>query len=312
MLMTPRLEENHRSSKSLAPMTRFRADLLLLTTAIIWGTAFIAQKTGMKGLGPFGFAGARFVLSLFVIAPLAFRESRGKAPLPRKELLATLGLSGLFTAGVILQQVGILHTTVTNAGFLTGLYVVLVPFIAWMFFGQRPAPTVWIASAMALTGVWLLNGAHLSALGIGDLLVIACAVCFAAQVVYIGVILKRVGRPLLLSTIQYAVCAGVGLAVGVGQEGLTPQLLQANGPQLAYAGIVSGGIAYTLQAVAQQYTSSSDAAIILSGESLFAALAAAILLGDKLNELGWTGCALILASIVLAELGPTLSARLAN
>jgi drug/metabolite transporter (DMT)-like permease len=291
-------------------LTRLRADLLLLVTAIIWGTAFIAQKTGMHGVGPFGFVGARFVLSLLVVTPLVLREARGKLPLARADGLAGLGLSVLFTSGVLLQQNGIRYTTVTNAGFLTGLYVVMVPFIAWALFRARPGPVVWVASLMALSGVWLLNGAQLSALGPGDLLVIACAVCFAAQVVLIGNLVKRTGRPMLFSAMQYALCALVGLAVGVGSEKLSLPSLQTCWVSIVYAGVVSGGIAYTLQAVAQQYTPASDAAIILSGEALFAALAGAVMLGDRLSLLGWAGCALILAAILMAEIGSTLMQRL--
>ncbi|MDB5492348.1 MAG: putative superfamily transporter inner rane protein [Micavibrio sp.] len=288
-------------------MTRLRADILLFITAIIWGTAFIAQKTGMDGIGPFGFAGVRFVLSLLVILPLVWREGRRvQVPVGRRDWWMALGLSVIFTAGVLFQQLGILHTTVTNAGFLTGLYVVLVPFIAWVLFRIRPRAVVWVGSVMALAGVWLLNGAQLSQLGFGDLMVMACAVCFAAQVVLIGLLLRRTGRPMLLSALQYGLCSVAGLAVGFGLEGLNIEAIQVNWMQLAYAGIISGGIAYTLQAVAQQHTPASDAAIILSGEGLFAAIAGAVMLGETLGWLQIWGCILIMLAILLVEVGGLL------
>ncbi len=291
-------------------MTRLRADLLLFITAIIWGTAFVAQKTGMDGVGPFGFAGVRFVLSLLVILPLVWREGRGvRVPMGRRDWGMALGLSVIFTAGVLLQQVGILHTSVTNAGFLTGLYVVMVPFIGWGLFKMRPRAVVWVASVMALAGVWLLNGAHLSALGFGDLMVMGCAACFAAQVVLIGFLLKRTKRPMLLSAVQYGVCAVAGLAVGFGHEGLNMAAVQGNWMELAYAGIISGGIAYTLQAVAQQHTPASDAAIILSGEGLFAAIAGALMLRETLGWLQISGCVLIMMAILMVEVGSFLKRR---
>jgi drug/metabolite transporter (DMT)-like permease len=131
-------------------------------------------------------------------------------------------------------------------------------------------------------------------------------VCFAVQVVLIGLLLRRTGRPMLLSAIQYGLCAVVGLAVGFGHEGLNMAAIEADWMQLAYAGIISGGIAYTLQAVAQLHTPASDAAIILSGEGLFAAIAGALMLGETLGWLQISGCILIMLAIFLVEVGGLL------
>jgi drug/metabolite transporter (DMT)-like permease len=291
-------------------MNRLRADLCLLLTALIWGFAFVAQKTAMQGIGPFGFTGVRFLISLAVIAPFVLIEARGK-PMPGpRDLAAILAMSAIFAVAVILQQVGLLRTTVTNAGFLTGIYVVVVPFVAWALTRLRPPAPVWIASLLAIAGVWLLNGGHLDALGAGDALVLGCAACFGAQVALIGILVKRTRRPLLISAIQYALCAAAGLAVGIGHEGLTFAGAQASWLQIAYTGILSGGLAYTLQAVAQQYTPASDAAIILAGEALFAAIGGAIIMGDRLTAAGWCGCALIVAAMLLVELSALLKSRL--
>jgi drug/metabolite transporter (DMT)-like permease len=290
-------------------MTRFRADLLLVLTAIIWGTAFVAQKALVSGIGPFGFAGARFILSFVVIIPFILRESRMAGALTRRDILGAGLVSLVFTASVILQQMGIAETTVTNAGFLTGLYVMIVPFMAWIFFRRPPSRLVWLASLMAIAGVWLLNGASLTTFGRGDWLVIACSVGFAVQMVMLGVLVKRTGRPMALSAFQYAAVALVGLGAGFGFEGLSFSILQANVMQIAYAGIISGGIAYTLQAVAQQYTQAADAGVILSGEALFAAMTGAWLLGDRLTLMGWSGCALIFTAMIMVEAGAFLSSR---
>ncbi|QQG36468.1 MAG: DMT family transporter [Micavibrio aeruginosavorus] len=290
-------------------MTRLQADCLLLITAIIWGTAFVAQKTGMNGLGALGFVGVRFSLSLAVIMPFVLME-RSKAPaLPSGWWKGCVALSIFFIGGVVLQQIGISHTSVTNAGFLTGMGVVFVPFIAWVLFRRRPSWTVIPTCLIAVMGLWFLNGGSLARIGWGDGLVLMCSVFFAAQVALMGFLLGRIKRPLLFSAIQYAACALAGLSLALHYEGITWQALLDNIGPLFYAGAVSGGIAYTLQAVAQQHTPPADAAIIMSGEALFAALAGAFILGDRLGVMGWLGCALILLAMLLVEAGSLYTAR---
>ena len=284
-------------------MSRLQADSLLLLTAIIWGTAFIAQKTGMEGLGPYGFVGVRFLLSLLVVAPFAFLETKKKPITGKINLGWVLILCGTFVAGVILQQIGIKHTSVTNAGFLTGLYVVGVPFAGWLIFRRRPAWIVVPACLLAVAGTWFLNGASLTKFSYGDLMVLLCAACFAVQVVLIGYIVQKTTRPLFYSALQYSACAFTGLLLAFLLEDISWQILTDNALQLLYAGVVSGGIAYTLQAVGQQHTPASDAAVILAGEALFAALAGMIFLGDRLSPMRWLGCGLIFTAILLVELG---------
>jgi drug/metabolite transporter (DMT)-like permease len=286
-------------------MSRIQADLLLLITAVIWGTAFIAQKTGMEGIGPLTFVGSRFILSFLVVAPLCLLE-RKKSNLPeltRKDAWLLLGLSASFFPGVYLQQAGLVSTSVTNAGFLTGLYVVLVPFVYWILFRKPPARLIWPASLIALLGVWLLNGAKISAFVTGDWLVLASAFFFAVHVAMIGLVAYRTRRPLMCCAVQYAACGLCGLILGASLEGFTAATLQANALPICYAGIVSGGIAYTLQAIAQQHSPPSDAAIILSGESLFAALAAFVILHERVDAMGVVGCVLILSAMLLVEWG---------
>lgn len=298
-------------------MTRFRADLLLFLAAIIWGSTFVVQKTGMEGLGPFGFVGVRYALSLLVVLPLVFweqkrRKNAGITIKPRPVWVRRLLLAGVlagFVVGVILQQIGMKYVSVTNAGFLTGLYVVMVPFVVWAIFRKRPSLIVWVASFMAIMGVWFLNGMTLDAVGIGDLLVVLCAACFAVHMVLLSILLQEVCRPFLFSALPYALCALVGLTVGVFYEGITLAALYDNAWELAYAGIVSGGIAHTLQPVAQQHSPPADAAIILSGEALFAAIAGFIFLGERLDFIGWIGCGFILAAMVLVEAGVFIVSR---
>lgn len=293
-------------------MSRLQADFLLLMTAIIWGTAFIAQKTGMEGLGPYGFVGVRFLLSVLVVFPFAWREVKKRPPRHAvgKGWIAALCMT--FVAGVILQQIGIKYTSVTNAGFLTGLYVIGVPIAGWLIFRRRPAWIIIPVCLLAITGTWFLNGASFFSFRLGDLLVVLCAICFAVQVVLIGHIVQKTGYPLFYSTLQYGSCAVAGLFLAFVLEDIRWVIIVDNAPQLFYAGVISGGLAYTLQAIGQQHTPPADAAIILSGEALFAALAGVWLLGDRLDMLGWVGCGLILAAILLVELGSLYLARRAR
>lgn len=278
----------------------------MLLAALIWGAAFVAQKSAMDQLGPFTFSGTRFLLSIFVILPFVLKEMRqsaGTAIASRdKWLIAIIGL--VFFAGVNLQQMGIAGTNITNAGFLTSLYVVFVPFMSLFVFRKKPRMIVWLAAPLCLLGVWLLGDASLSRLSAGDLLVILCAFFFALHVVLVGVVMLRVPRPLTLAATQYAVCAALSLLAAVAFEDISLEAMTAALPALLYAGIISGGIAYTLQIVAQQYTPASDAAIILSAEALFAALFGVFLMGDSLTPLAWTGCGVIMVAILLVELFP--------
>ena len=178
--------------------------------------------------------------------------------------------------------------------------------LASAFFRKRPVWIVWPSSAIALLGVWLLNGAQIEAFVVGDWMVLASAFFFALHVTLIGLVVSRTRRPILMSAIQYAFLAICGLSVAGVAEGFTLDDILRNLGPIAYAGIVSGGVAYTLQAIAQQHSPPSDAAIILSGEALFAALAGYLILEEMLDPLGVVGCVLIMCAILAVEGGALL------
>ena len=291
-------------------MTRLRADLLLLTAALIWGTAFIAQKVGNGFIGPIIFIAGRFVLSALLLAPLAVKEARNAQKLRRRDWLLALGIGVTLFAGATMQQVGLLMTTVTNAGFITALYIAFVPFVAWAIIRTAVRPLVLVAVAVSLLGAWLLadHGAvtHLS---VGDFLVLGSAGLFALHIVLVSIFQKAAHRPLFLSFAQYAVVALIAGAVGSAIEPVSWQAVRAALPSIAYAGLLSGGVGYTLQIVAQRYTPATEAALIMSLESVFAAIAAAILLGERLTMLAALGCGLIMLGVVLVEVIPILPRR---
>jgi drug/metabolite transporter (DMT)-like permease len=290
-------------------MTRLRADLLLLTAALIWGTAFIAQKVGNGVIGPYMFIAGRFVLSALLLAPFAVKEAKGAAEMRPRDLALALGIGVTLFAGATAQQVGLKMTTVTNAGFITSLYIALVPFVAWAIIRTSVRPLVLVAVAVSLAGAWLLTDNGVTALSLGDFLVAGSALVFALHIVLIGVFQKAAHRPFFLSFVQYAVVALIAGAVGFAVEPVTWQSVRAALPSIAYAGILSGGVGYTFQIIAQRYTPATEAALIMSLESVFAAFAAAVLLGERLTLLAALGCGLIMLGVVLVEIIPILPRR---
>jgi drug/metabolite transporter (DMT)-like permease len=290
-------------------MTRLRADFLLLTAALIWGTAFIAQKVGNEVIGPYMFIAGRFVLSALLLAPFAAKEARGAPRMRRRDLALALAIGVTLFAGAAAQQVGLKMTTVTNAGFITSLYIAFVPFVSWAIVRTAVRPLVLVAVVVSLAGAWLLTDNAVTALSAGDFLVAGSALLFALHIVLIGVFQKAAHRPFFLSFAQYAVVALIAGAVGFAIEPVSWQSARAAFPSIAYAGILSGGVGYTLQIVAQRYTPATEAALIMSLESVFAAVAAAILLGERLTLLAALGCVLILLGVVMVEVLPLLPRR---
>ncbi|PSM18571.1 DMT family transporter [Nitratireductor sp. StC3] len=291
-------------------MSRSVANLVLLLAGALWGMGFVAQSTAMDALGPFLFVGLRFLVATLAMLPFALRERAAAetalAPADRR----AFGLIGiLLFGGMASQQAGLLTTTVTNSGFLTGLYVVMVPFLVVVLYRQWPHPVVWPAAFAALAGIWLLSGGALAGLTVGDWLTILCALFWALQMIFIARHAAGSGRPITLAVTQFAVCAGLGLATALALEPIRLAGIVAAAPEILYAGIFSGGIAFTLQAVGQRYTTASQAAIFLSSESVFAALFGAIFLGERLPATGLVGCALIFFAILAVEILPPLLLR---
>lgn len=286
-------------------MSRTAANLLLLLAGAIWGMGFVAQSTAMDSIGPFVFIGMRFLVAALLLAPFAFNEARkagGELSSGHLGGFVLIGLA-LFSA-MALQQVGLTVTTVTNSGFLTGLYVVFVPFITLFVLGQRLHPVIWPAVAMTFTGIWLLAGGDLAALNSGDILTIGCALMYAVQVILVGRFVGPSGRPLTLSFVQFALAAALGLGIGLSTESAGLASLQAAIPEILFAGLFATGLAFTFQVIGQRYTTAPQAAIFLSTESLFAALFGALLLNEQIPVFGYVGGLLIFFAILLAELGP--------
>lgn len=289
-------------------MSRTQANLLLMLVALIWGSAFVGQNLAMAHIGPMTFTGVRFLIGALVVSPLVWIEwralQRSTTRLDRQDAFQIVGLGSLLTLGAVMQQIGITRTSVTNAGFLTALYVPLVPVLGWLVLRQWPHWSVWPGALACLVGAYLLSGAELAAINVGDLWIIASTLPWALHVLLIGRVADRMNAPFSVASGQFLVCGALSLLWALVFEPASWAGLQAAAGALAYTGVLSVGVAYTAQVVAQRYAHASDAAIVLSAETLFAAAFGYWLMGDRLNGVGLAGCALIFASMVGVQLLP--------
>lgn len=293
----------------LGPMRRIHADLLLVLAAAIWGLAFVFQKTAMSHIGPLLFVGVRATVAMLALAPWAVREGLRDGRMWPPGLARIAALAGLaFFAGAALQQTGIVTATVTNAGFLTALYVVVTPFIVWLVKGRAPVWIVWPAVVMSFVGTWLLGGGTLDAFSRGDLLIALSALFWAGHVVVVGAA-SRHSRPVTFTAVQFAVVGVLGLAGAFATESISFDAIRKAWFQIAYVGLLSSALTFTLLAIALKHTPPAEAAVIVSTETLFAAFAAFVLLGERLSWIGWAGAALILLAALLVQLGPQLAVR---
>lgn len=284
-----------------------KSELLLFLTAIIWGLAFVAQRSGMAFVGPFTFNAVRFTLGAVALLPVILyldrkKRQRGEtveSTQSRTLLIGGLSAGFLLFVGSSLQQIGIVFTTAGNAGFITGLYVVLVPILG-MFWGQRTGRNTWAGSLLAAAGLYLLSFTEQFTIARGDFLVLIGAFVWAGHVLLIGMFSSRTDS-LKLALSQIIVCATLSALVAVGFEtgGVTD--IQRAAIPILYAGVMSVGIAYTLQVVGQKNAHPSHAAIILSLEGVFAAVGGWLLLGESMSLRGLTGCGLMLSGILLSQ-----------
>lgn len=283
-------------------MNRLRADLLLLLNAMIWGYSFVAQKTANDFLGPISFIAARYVVSALLLAPFAFHETRRNPGLSKRDYAFAAVISVILFISMSLQQIGLLSTSATNAGFLTTLYVVGVPFVSWAFTRRRPDLRHLIACFVSVFGAWLLatNGTT-QPIGFGDLQIIVSTLGWSLWIVLVSVYMTGADRPFFLAFAQYALTAVAAAAIGFHTEQTTVAALLDCISPILYAGVLSGALATTLQAIAQKYTPPTDAALIISLESIFAAVAGALILQESLTTTAIVGCVLILAAVLLVE-----------
>jgi drug/metabolite transporter (DMT)-like permease len=294
-------------------VTRWRADAALLAAALLWGGAFVAQRVAEGVVPPLGFVAARFAISALMLAPLAaFETRRAAARLDAPAWRLAIVISLTLFVGSALQQIGLATTTASNGGFLTACYVVLVPVAVWLLTGRLPRSVVAVACLLSTAGAWLLasGGGPARPMSVGDGLILISDVAWALGIALTPMFLARQPRPFTLAFIEYAICGALAAGAAAAFEPVRAADFVAGLIPLLYSGIISGGVAFTMQIVAQGYAPPAEAALILSLESLFAAVAGAILLAERLTTAAMAGCALILFSVLMVELGAPLLARL--
>ena len=281
---------------------------------MIWGSAFVAQRFGAEHMAFASFTAVRHALGalvLLVVVAIFDRGSRRtrteRAARWREVLLPGLGVGVALSGGSLLQQAGLQTTTAGNAGFITGLYMVFIPIVGYLVFRQRASRWVWLGAAMGLAGLYLLSVRNGFQVNIGDLLVLGCAVFWTGHILA----LERLGAldPFRLCVVQFATCAVISLVFAVAFEP-TPLsgVAQTLGP-LAYAAFLSTGVGFTLQVVGQRDAPASHAALIMALEAVFAAIGGAVVLGERMDLRALLGAGLMLAAVVVAQLGVLLSPR---
>jgi drug/metabolite transporter (DMT)-like permease len=299
-------EKKHARAVTGMPKTStvrsMRANALLLITAMIWGFAFVAQRVGMDYIGPFTFNAVRFGMGSLSLVPLiraTRRRREHRAPWPVLVKGGAIAGAVLF-AGASLQQVGLVTTTAGKAGFITGLYVVLVPLMG-LLWGQRVSWLTWLGAVLAVAGLYFLSVTERLTVQPGDLWVLLGAVGWTIHVHLIDRLTARID-PLPLASVQFAVCSLLSFVVALSSETITAAGLSGALLPLLYGGLMSVGIAYTLQVVAQRDAHPTPAAIIMSLESAFAAVGGGLMLGEELGVRGTIGAALMLVGMVLAQI----------
>lgn len=281
-----------------------KADCLLLATAMIWGFAFVAQRVGMDYVGPFTFNAVRFALgSLSLIPLILLLKKRQAEPQGRANISFLKGglLAGVaLFAGASLQQAGLVYTTAGNAGFITGLYVVIVPILG-LFWRQRPHAGTWIGAVLAAVGLYFLSVTDTFTISFGDLLILIGAFFWAGHVLLIGWLAPQTDS-LKLASAQFAICSLLSFIMAFIIEVITFEAIWQAAVPILYGGLGSVGIAYTLQVIAQRDAHPAHSAIILSLEGVFAAIGGWLLLNEILSGRGLFGCALMLAGMIFSEM----------
>ncbi len=281
----------------------FTGNILLTVTAIIWGIAFVAQSVGMKYVGPFTYQCIRSFIGFMVMIPvvLIFGNREKETREDRKTLMRAGIVCGLiFTLASNFQQYGIQYTTVGKAGFLTALYMIIVPLLS-IFIGKKPAFNLWISIIIAVIGMYLLciNGEF--RLAAGDIYIILCAVAFSFHVLAIDHYVAMVD-PLKLSLIQYLICGIVTLIPLLLFEKVEVKSILSCWAPLLYGGVLSTGVGYTLQMVGQKYTNPTVASILMCLESVFSLIAGIILLGQVPSLREIIGCMLMFIAIIITQI----------
>lgn len=295
-------------------MTRLKSDLTLLAAAFVWGSGFVAQRYAATRMNVFAFNGWRFLIAALVIfAATHFlrREHReSRKPLQRRQVL-WMALAGvLLFAASGLQQAGLETTTIGNASFITGLYVVLVPLILSLIWRHRVSWFSWMAVGLSVVGVMLLSLKGELHLAPGDVLELAGALIWACQIILVGWLANQGVDVLLFSIIQFATCGALNLAIGTGMDASSIVAIESTWAAVLYSALFPIALGFSMQIAGQRHAPPVDASIIMSTEAVFGTLFGYLFLGEMLTSQQFLGCILILLAMLLAQFKPGKSLSL--
>ena len=296
-----------------------RGSLLLLLGSVIWGAAFVAQRVGMDHMGPYTFNGIRMMLAWWVMIPVtavfenkAKKEPGWQAPDPKEQRLAGLLCGAFLFIASSLQQMGLVTVSAGKAGFITALYVVLVPVAGWLFLRQHPGEIIWIGVGLAVAALYLLcmpeSGFQVEK---GDAALLGCAVCFTGQILCVDHFAPRVNGATLARD-EFLVTGILGMIIAVFTEEIRWDGIAEAAIPILYAGVLSGAVGYTLQIVGQKEVNPTVASLIMCLESVFAVLTGAVLLGERMTGRETAGCLMMFAAVILAQLSPVIEGKLSG
>ena len=283
---------------------KYKGIMSLLFATLIWGSTFVAQSVGMDHLGPMSFQAIRSLLAVAALLPVIFLMDRDPAAFVPKWKAKGLWKTGILCGLALfvaqgLQQVGLMYTEPGKAGFITAMYIVLVPVLG-LFLGRRCGIRVWFSVALAVAGLYLLSCVGVSKVNIGDILILGAAAAFAVRIVLIDVLAQSLDG-IRLNCIQFAVVTVLSALTALFTETITWQGVLDCAMPLLYTGILSSGVAFTLQILGQQHLPPEPASLIMSLESVFAVLAGWVLLHQTLSSTEFLGSALVFAGVLLSQ-----------
>ena len=291
-------------------MTKKASLASALLCCFIWGTTFIAQDTGMDNIGPYTFNGVRFMVGFFALLPIFLliekKNFTSEFNKDKKKFVYLSFSIGIFLfLGTALQQVALLYTDIANAAFFTIFYVPIVPILLFFFYKIKVHWSIWPSIAMCIIGVYLLSNFSDSQIMLGDALVILCSLFWALHIIFAGKFMKKFDLPIFYASLQSIFVFSLSIIAAYVFEEIDIQKILLEYSSILYAGILSGGVAFTLQMYAQKNIDEAPAAIIYSLEGVFAALAGWIILNQILNLDNIIGCFLILFAVILSQIAPS-------
>lgn len=282
---------------------------LLLIASVIWGTAFVFQRNGMDNIGPIAFNATRTTLSALVVAPFALwnmKKATFDSPEEKKDYIRNTVIGGIccgffLALASAMQQTGLIYTTAGKGGFISSMYLLPVPFLNMLIFRKKIGWSVWVAVAMAVVGMYLLCLSETFRLERGDTFMCLAALMFALQIMCCDYFAPK-GDPVAIATIQFATVAILSWPTSFIVEEPTMEGLLAAGIPLLYCGLMSGGVGYTFQVIAQRHTDPTPASLLMSMEAVFAVIAGAILLHERMTGRELLGCGILFAAMILVQI----------